>query len=338
MNKQLETNRAQQRFSDQLKAKGLDQFRPKWPWIGGDLQTLRATLRPDPPKPEVIDRLLVDLPDGHGQLNCAIGGPSNAAHSLVLFHGLGGHEDSVYMMRVANDFHSAGWRTYRVNVRGVGPSRKTSKGPYSGGLTDDARAILKAVTEREGRVPFAMGFSLGGQLLMRTLGESGADALAYCQAAVTVSAPINLHTSVAMLEKRRNAAYQNYLVKQMHRDLGPIFGSRIESLKTIRQIDHHLIAPNFGYDSAEAYYDGIGCGHVTPKIMVPTLAIHAEDDPWIPASDYRQKGYFPDTGLVLTKLLPSGGHVGFVDRNAGDKYISDVSLNFYIVFNGQCHI
>ena len=310
----------------------IDPFKPAFPWLGGDLQTVRSTLVKTPEAPTVTDRLLVELYDGSGALNCAVSGSENADIPLLLVHGLGGHEDSVYMMKTARFFSDQGWRTYRMNYRGVGPSRKTSTVPYSAGLTDDIRAACKAIKQREGKAPFVIGFSLGGQMILRTLGEDGTKAGDYCAGAVSVSAPLDLEKCVQQMERARNRPYHQYLVKQMRRDLESGFGDKVNAVNSIRAIDDQLIAPAFGFEGAEDYYQKVACGSVINGIKVPTLMIHAADDPWIPANAYRMvdKTLEAKSKEVLRVLVTnSGGHVGFFDRNLGEHYISAIALKFY---------
>ena len=310
----------------------LPEFRACQPWIGGDLQTIRSSVVKKPSAPKVSDRLLVELFDGSGALNCAVGDPiaepASGKPAVLLVHGLGGHEESAYMMRTANQYQRNGWRTYRMNYRGVGRSRKTSSVPYSAGLTDDIRAVCQAITAREGRAPFVIGFSLGGQMLLRTLGEDSAGAAAYCKAAASVSAPLDLEQSVRQLEKRRNFLYQSYLVRQMRRDLRSGFGDRVDMIATIRAIDDQLIAPTFGFSGAEDYYHHVACGPLIDNIGVPTLMLHADDDPWIPAELYRAQQDRTSSTPIIVHLTNGGGHVGFIDKVLGDTYIYAVTLKF----------
>lgn len=318
-------------------------FNPAFPWIGGDLQTIRSNLVKKPDKPLVSRRLLVPLLDRSGSINVAVTDPAEGKNTAlkgntVLFHGLGGHEESTYLMHVTHRLVAAGYRVYRMNYRGIGPSRKTSSGPYSAGLTDDIRAVLKKVTRdclsqadmraagMVPRPPDAIGFSLGGQMLLRCLGEDGARAKQYCHIAMSVSAPLDLLQSVEQIEKTRNRLYEKYLVRRMQSDLKSCANDKMKYCSTVRQIDGRIIAPHFGFADAEDYYRSVSCLAVLPMIKVPTFLLHAQDDPWIPIAPYMsdQVQKNPCLGVSLPKF---GGHVGFQDSVKGHYYISDQYLN-----------
>jgi len=157
-------------------------------------------------------RLLAPIGSDGAALSLAVTSPvhhpqdsSKRGKALMLVHGLGGSEDSRYMKNAAHYFALRGWRVYRMNYRGVGPSRATSLPPYSAGLTGDLRSALRAVSAQKGVEEICvMGFSLGGQMILRMLGEGDVDTK--IRAAVTVSAPLDLAASRRRLERRRNGA------------------------------------------------------------------------------------------------------------------------------------
>lgn len=291
-------------------------FRQRFPWVGADLQTLRNSFAGKLPTTPIHKRLLAPIVSGEQQLNIAVSSPA-AGHSngmaVMLIHGLGGNEDSFYKQATAQSFLRDGWTVYRLNYRGVGPSRSTSKPPYSGGLTDDLRSALYAMAEdANGKKLYAVGFSLGGQLLLRTLGEGGLD-IDLC-GAVTVSAPLDLARALAKLQRPRNAIYVRYLVNNMKRDLGQVgreeFGIEPELLTSVWAFDEYIIAPAFGYQGAADYYEKVSCFSLLENIQVPLLAVHSKDDPWIPWEDYK-RATWPQDRSVGGLLLKRGGHVGF---------------------------
>lgn len=315
----------------------LPAFKQRFPWKGADLQTIRNSFVRQPPLAQISRRLTVSISGGQA-LSVAVSEPLervDAKRALLLVHGLGGAEDSAYMELTTHYYVQQGWHVYRMNYRGVGPSAKTSKAPYSAGLTGDMRSVLNAVgADTKGRGFFAAGFSLGGQLLMRTLGEG--DVNPALKAVFTVSAPLDLSTSQQKLERPRNAPYIRYLVNNMKRDMlhvdHPSVTSDIGKISTVLDFDDHVIAPFFGFSGAVDYYRCVSCKYVLDRIKVPLVAMHSEDDPWIPVDDYCQ-GHWPDDAPAGALLLPRGGHVGFHGKGDQWPWYCQVSYTYFGLFN-----
>lgn len=309
-------------------------FRQRFPWIGPDLQTLKNSFSNQPAALPIHKRLLAPIvPEGQS-LSVSATYPAaddDCGRALLLIHGLGGDENSHYIMAAVQYFLDKGWSVYRMNYRGVGPSKETSVAPYSAGLSDDLRSVLNVVAgDAEGKQLFAVGFSLGGQLLMRTLGE-GNVTTALC-AAATVSAPLNLSNTLKKLQRPRNGIYVRYLVQNMMRDLSDVgqhrFGVDCSKLTSVWAFDEYIIAPAFGFRDAEDYYENVSCSPVLNDISIPLLAIHSKDDPWIPWEDYIQADW-PDNKNAGAILLNGGGHVGFHCANSRGVWTHGNILNFF---------
>ena len=333
-----------QGLSDYLLATGteLPPFRQRFPWIGADLQTVRNSFTGSSgAQPEDSGRVSVPVGSDGAALSLAVTdavptteGQANAGKALVLVHGLGGSEDSIYMRNAAVYFAGRGWRVYRMNYRGVGPSRATSKPPYSAGLTGDLRSVLRAVSAEKGIDHVcAMGFSLGGQLILRMLGEG--DVAPKLRAAVTVSAPLDLAKSQRRLERRRNWAYVRYLVDNMKQDMEGVhheaITANLDDISSVLAFDEQIIAPYFGFASAADYYRCVSCLPLIGKIALPTLAIHSADDPWIPVSDYHAADWSANApvGAVVS---PHGGHVGFHGANRNTAWFKNAAEIFFSKF------
>jgi len=309
-------------------------FRQRFPWHGADLQTVRNSLRPRPQAPDVHSRLKVPISGGQA-LSVAVTNPAGkSSRAIVLIHGLGGAEDSAYMEATTHFYTANGWRVYRMNYRGVGPSAETSTAPYSAGLTGDLRAVLNHVADLEERPFFAMGFSLGGQLLMRTLGEG--DVIPALAAGFSVSAPLDLSASQRRLERGRNAPYIRYLVGNMKRDMRgvdhPSITADIDAIKSVLEFDEEVIARFFGFDDAQDYYRCVSCLHLLNKIQVPLAALHSADDPWIPVADYK-RAKWPEAVPAGALILPRGGHVGFHGQGSSVPWFCTASHSFFQLFS-----
>ena len=318
----------------------LPPFRPRFPWWGGDLQTLANRL--NPPRidlaPHRTERLAFAMPDGTGDVLLA--SLDHSAHPtpnrplVVLVHGLTGAEDSLYLLSQSRLLLDRGSNVLRLNLRGAGPSRATCAGQYYAGRSQDFRAVLPLLPPDQTRHGIAaVGYSLGGAMLLKYLGEEGA--AAPLVAAASVSAPIDLSATCRSMLRGRNLVYHRHLLGQMKEEatgVGAVLSDaeRVAVLgsRTIWEYDDVFIAPRHGFAGAEDYYERCKPVRFMPGIRVPTLVIAARDDPWIPGALY--DNYDWAGNAALTPLLTaSGGHVGFHDR-AGRQPWSDRAVAHFL--------
>ena len=301
---------------------GLPPFRPRFPWWGGDLQTIANRLRGVSTSlaPHRTDRLSVPLPDGTGDtLLASLDRPTTpraGAPLAILIHGLTGAEDSLYLFTLARLLLDRGSRVLRLNLRGAGPSRSVCGQHYYAGRSQDFRVLLSVLPDeltRDGLV--AVGYSLGGAMLLKYLGEEGA--ASPLAAAATVSAPIDLAVTCRHMMRPRNRLYHHYILDHMKAEatgegavVSAVERAAILGARTVWDYDDVFIAPRYGFASAEDYYERCRPTRFMAGIRVPTLVMSALDDPWIPGALYRE--YDWASNALLVPLLPeSGGHVGF---------------------------
>lgn len=321
-----------QGIQDYLAGYPVPAFRSRPPWFGGDLQTLRNSFTGAPLPFSAEERLAA--PIDVGAISVAINFPDKVNkldRLLLLVHGLGGSEESSYMINAARYFTAAGYTVARMNYRGVGPSREVSEPPYSAGLTSDLRAVIRWLHKKwPGFDIFLMGFSLGGQLSLRMLGEG--DVPHGLKACASVSAPLDLATSQKKLERRRNWIYSRYVVNNMRADLKGLKHPKVhvvpEKLTSVLAFDEQVIAPVFGFKGAADYYARVSCLPLLGNINLPTLAIHAADDPWIPVEDYR-RAEWPDDRPAGALITPSGGHVGFHGKGGLSPWYEEAARHFF---------
>ena len=314
-------------------------FRPRFPWWGGDLQTLANRLRPPAIDlaPHRTERLSFALPDGTGDMLQArldrSATPKPGRPLVILVHGLTGAEDSLYMLSQSRLLLDHGSSVLRLNLRGAGPSRATCSGQYYAGRSQDFRAllaVLPAEFTKDGVA--AVGYSLGGAMLLKYLGEEGSTAPLV--AAASVSAPIDLSTTCRSMLRGRNTIYHRHLLGQMKLEAtgGAAVVSAAERAailgsKTIWEYDDVFIAPRHGFDDAEDYYEKCKPVRFMAGIRVPTLVVASLDDPWIPGALYT--GYDWAGNAALTPLLPaSGGHVGFHGTDSDQPWSDRVVAAF----------
>jgi len=298
-------------------------FNPRRPWWGGDLQTIRAyAFDAEHALPSrAVERIEVPLRDGSGDRMIAtlhLPQVDRDRPLVALIHGLAGCEASCYMTFATAFFLIRGYRVLLVNQRGAGPSRAACGAQYHAGSSDDIAILLDTLNPwltRQGVL--AVGFSLGGNVLLKFLAETGQHSAV--RRAATVSAPLCLAASVHSLMRWRNFGYHRYILTNLKRTCtGPgavlteAERKAILRASSLWQLDEHFTAPRLGYASAGQFYEANSSGRFLDGIRTETLLIHAQDDPFVPAAPYLARDW--SRLPKLTPLLPqSGGHLGFHD-------------------------
>ncbi len=305
-------------------------FRPRAPWWGGDLQTIRNYLSPRGrfAAAPASEALRLPLRDGSGDaLIGALSRPDPAAGGnqplVVLLHGLSGSEQSSYMRMSAAWLTAQGFPALRLNLRGAGPSGAHCRLEYNAGRSDDlcdALAALDALApELLADGICLIGFSLGGNILLKFLGEPGVPG--GVRAAVSVSAPIDLAVTSRNMRRPRNWFYEREMLAEFARQclrptavLSEAERAAVLAARSFYQVDDNFIGPRNGFAGADDYYRGTMALPYLKSIRVPTLMIQARNDPMIPAATYLD--YPWGDNPALHPLLPAdGGHVGFHDAD-----------------------
>ena len=305
-------------------------FVPRMPWLTGDLQTVRNIMlgARDDLDAWPARRLWIDSRDGSGDvLSGVLHRPADegARPLMVILHGLTGCEDSIHVRASAAYFLARGWPVLRLNLRGAGPSRARCRGFYHAGRTEDLRAVLGELAQAHGVEEWVLlGYSLGGNLMLKLLAESAAAPLGRrLRAAVSVSAPIDLAATWRSFARPRNHLYQRWLLSRMKAEatapgaaISDAERRAITAARTVFEFDDAFIAPRHGFAGAEDYYARCSAAPVLTAIATPTLVISARDDPWVPVAPYLAHDWRRTP--ALTPLLPRrGGHVGFHGRGHG---------------------
>ncbi len=296
-------------------------FRSRAPWWGRHLQTMRSAVlshaAPDAPG----QRLRFPMADGSGDVLLGTLHPVEGSDRplVILIHGLTGSEDSSYILASARYFLSLGYPVLRLNLRGAGPLQGECRYLYHAGRSEDLRLVLGSLDGRlAGRGLFLVGFSLGGNLLLKYLGEAGRRAMVL--GAASISAPIDLDAARRCLMQPANLFYHRYLLRRLKDEtraleLGEEDVATLTSVRTIFEFDDRILAPRIGFAGALDYYRRSMALPYLPDIAVPTLVIHAQNDPWIPFASYR--GFtWANNPRLLPLFPPAGGHVGFHGRGS----------------------
>ncbi len=316
-------------------------FKPSRLLCSGHLHTLWQ-LRPTGRELSGTIQHRVDLPDGDVIVlhdDCPETWPFDGL-SILLVHGLGGDHASSYMRRLAGAFQAQNIRVFRVDMRGCGAAFNLSEQIMHAGRSDDVLAALTAINELAPLSSLAaMGFSLGGNQVLRAAGRVGNGddpqpswwrKLMFCAA---VAPPINLERCSRQLLQWWLRPYNHHFINCLLRDAPPIIKQKsiiqealIKRPRTMWEFDDRITAPLCGYERAIDYYNDTSANSVVRKITVPTLILAAEDDPIVPV------GIFTEIEHELSKsthLLTSrrGGHLGFVNRK-GDSWMDEVILSW----------
>jgi predicted alpha/beta-fold hydrolase len=297
-------------------------FRPGAPWWGGDLQTLRNYIvtRGGHRLSIASERVFLDLRDGSGdRLAGALTRAPGDNPLVVLIHGLSGCESSPNMIRAARHYRTLGYAVLRLNLRGAGPSRSTCRRDYHAGSSRDLAEGLQSLAEQEPALlangVMLSGESLGGSLIVKFLAEHGREFP--IKAAAAISAPLDLAEACRSVMRRRNAPYHRWLLKRMKANCPRegMSASALRALDRVRSLyefDDLFLAPQFGYSGADDYYEGEKALNYLDRVAVPTLLIHARNDPWVPVKTYLSYDWSANPALTLL-LSRSGGHLGFHD-------------------------
>jgi len=256
------------------------------------------------------------------------GGPA-----AVLVHGLAGCARSPYVVRLAARLVRLGVRTVRMNLRGAGTGFGRARGTYHAGKTKDLRRVVEWLARRLPGASIALvGFSLGGNLVLKLAAEAATDPLEGLDSVLAANPPIDLAACSRQLRRPANRIYDRNFVRWLRADvarrhaafpdLGP---ADLTQVSTLFDFDDLYVAPRHGFAGAADYYARSGAAPLIPRIAVPGLVVHAEDDPFVPADPFRHAD-FP-TGLAL-ELIPSGGHLGYLSRTPweGDRRWLDSRL------------
>ena len=309
-------------------------FARRFPWLGGDLQTLRYYFFPcsEDLSAWPSERLSFTLPDAGGDtLLAMLHRPRHATDRplVILVHGLTGCEGSSYMFETTRSFLARGYPVLRLNLRGAGPSRATCRRSYCAGSGDNIVAVLSALELDEARRGVVLiGFSLGGTVILHGLARYACPVPPVC--AVTVSTPLDLAAVIRRLMRPRNVLYHRWLLARMKEaviggasEISPRQQTAVLAARSIPEFDNAFTAPHHGFADCDDYYTRCSVNGLLERIDTPLLLLHSRNDPWIPADPYEDIGR--DTPANVTLLLTDdGGHVGFHGRHGATPWYNTV--------------
>lgn len=306
-----------------------DEFLPPWMFRNGHVQTLAGmyVYAPRAARQAVASSTLttgeVLLCDGDRLVyhdECPTQWKSGDRVALLL-HGLAGSSASSYMRRISRLLHKQHVRTVRLDWRGCGAGAALARYPYHSGRSNDVAATIAEIQTRCPNSPITViGFSLGGNITLKLLGEnrSSRETLGNVDRAIAVCPPIDLITTVQSLWKGWARLYDRYFCKACVRDVCQRREVRPDAVvpdgwfsqspKSLYEFDDTFTAPVCGFESALDYYAKSSSLQFLTAIQIPTLVIAAQDDPVIPYHQFQAADFSPTTELRAPR---HGGHMGF---------------------------
>ena len=303
--------------SDGVRVKAMS-FQPAWWCRSAHLQTIWAgILRPSPRVS--LARVRWELPDGDF-LDVDELAAGESAPRLIVLHGLESSSRAAVVLGLLSRANQRGWGGVAVNFRGCSGEPNRLRRSYHGGDTADLVWVIAQVRAQHPSSPIVcVGFSLGGNVLLKYLGEQGQVLPEQVRAAAAISAPFDLAASVEALGQGFSRVYQNRLVitlKQktfqklaQHPDL--VDGDALRAVRTLGEFDDLVTAPVHGFSDAAAYWAASSSAQFLPRIRRPTLLINAEDDPFL-SSEALPRQAVAENPFLTAVFTSAGGHIGFL--------------------------
>ena len=294
-------------------------YRAPWWLPGGHVQTLYAYFFARKPR-VTYRRERWEMPDGDFLDLDWIDGDA-AKPLLVLFHGLEGSSRGHYARALMGATRRLGWRGVAVNFRGCSGTPNRLPRAYHSGDSAEIDRVLRHLKLLAPSVPmYAAGVSLGANALLKWLGESGIAAQEVVCAAAAVSAPVDLVDAGRRLDRGFNRySYTRHFLHTLRRKTLekiaahrlPITARAVRAATTLYAFDDLYTAPMHGYRDADDYWRRASSKPWLNAIAVPTLIVHAHNDPFLSASTYTDTDQL--SPAITLELPDQGGHVGFVN-------------------------
>jgi uncharacterized protein len=290
-------------------------------WIpGGHLQTLWGKLfRRQPVAPTMLEQW--DTPDGDFlEIHRLAAKPS--APRMLLLHGLEGGVASHYAQGLLNEASRRGWGADLLVFRSCGSELNRTRRFYHSGETGDLGFVLDRIVTEFPNAPFAVaGVSLGGNVLLKFLGERGELLPPNLIAAATISVPFDLERSSRRINHGFSRLYQRFFLRSLKAkarqkaerfpDLASV--ADIAALQTLEDFDNLITAPLHGFKDAHDYYERASSLNYLPSIRLNTLLLNAVDDPMLPPAVLDEVRQMVERNPALkADFVRRGGHAGFI--------------------------
>jgi len=306
-------------------------FRPHRWLRGGHTQTLAAfflSRRIDLPAAE---KRLIEVEPGIPVLCHCHWQKDRSALTLIVVHGLEGSSESQYMLGITRNALALGMNVVRMNQRNCGGMDHCAPTLYNSGRSADVAAVAGNFVQRDGVPGFVLiGFSMGGNLVLKLAGEWGSGGPAEFRAVAAVCPAINLAAGADALHEPANRIYEYYFLLQLFqrfRRKARLFprdfdASRLRGIKTLRDFDDRITAYYCDFAGADDYYARASAANVLDRIARPTLVIHAANDPFVRIVPETRQTLLSNRNITYIEAA-DGGHCAFVGERARDSTNGD---------------
>ena len=262
----------------------------------------------------------------------------DADRLVLLIHGLEGSSRSKYIPGMAKAFARRGWGSVALNLRGCSGEPNRQLRSYHSGATEDVETVIQHILQKDAyRQIILIGFSLGGNLTLKYLGEQGAALPQQIVGAAAISTPCDLASSSRKLSEGSNVLYlKNFLrcfrkTIQAKMQIMPdkITVQNFHKIKTLKDFDNLYTAPIHGFANAEDYWERCSSKKFLSSIQIPTLLLNAQDDPFLDEPSYPVEEAAAHPYLYF-EMPHFGGHVGFIARNSQGEYWHETRVCAFI--------
>jgi hypothetical protein len=313
-------------------------FRPRRFLTGGHAQTLAGfVLRPRLQLPPA-EAHFVEVAAGVKVLcHCHWQPARAAALTLIAVHGLEGSSDSGYLLMLAKKALAAGMNIVRINQRNCGGTDHLAPTLYHSGLSADIAHVVHHFLRTEGLRQIALaGYSMGGNLVLKTAGEWGTEAPLELKAVVGVCPAMDLAACADALSEPANRIYQAYFVHMLKKRLArkaELFPQHFQTrwadgVRSVRAFDDRVTAPFGGYRDASDYYARAAAANVVDRITVPTLVLHPLSDPFVRLLPATRAKLLANSNISLHEP-EHGGHCTFLSAS-GDNHWAESQIIHYL--------
>ncbi|HEU5145486.1 MAG TPA: alpha/beta fold hydrolase [Chryseosolibacter sp.] len=260
---------------------------------------------------------------------------------VIISHGLEGSSDRPYVKGMAKALHENGFDVVAWNFRGCSGEMNRQRRFYHSGATEDLHTVVEHVMSlKKYQSLYLIGFSLGGNLTLKYLGER--DVSPFIQKAVAISVPLDLQTSCDKISQPSNRIYSNRFVRSLKKKIATkaqmrtdLDASKLPHIKTLTEFDDCYTAPLHGFPNAREYYSQCSAIRFVEHIKTPTLIINTRNDPFL-SDECFPAALLEGHPFVSLEVLSRGGHVGFTQFNKNGLYWSEQrALEFLFEFATQ---
>ena len=309
------------------------EFSPRRFLRNGHLQTIAGNFMSRVDNLPPAEQELVEVAPATGELIaaqvlclCHWQPERSAAPTAILLHGLEGSSNSQYVVGNGNKFWRSGFNVIRMNMRNCGGTERLSPTLYHSGLASDINAVLRHFLAAYALPSVALiGYSMGGNMVLRAASDLGADAPPQLRSVVAISPAIYMSESSDALHEPRNRVYEIKFLRALIRryrlkaQLFPrLFDpARADGIRSLRQFDDRIIAHYYGFAGAEDYYYNASAARTLAQLSVPTLIVHSVDDPFIYITDPTKQLITANPNITYVETA-HGGHCAFLEQPTPD--------------------